>query len=106
MNRLDAAEIERQAHLATEIAVRAAELFARCPELCGFAVDEAQGLPVRAEAGADCLYVREIVLHPCLDGRRYAEVCDAIAATLAEIVSEQPEAHAMLCGRTFARTLH
>lgn len=106
MNRLDAEHIERQTRLATEIAVRMGELFAQCPELCGFAVDEALGLPVPADEAGGKLYVREVVLHPCLDAKRYTEVCDEIAGTLLEIVSEQPDAGALLCGRTFARSVH
>ncbi|HVC12393.1 MAG TPA: hypothetical protein VNE59_12195 [Burkholderiales bacterium] len=106
MHRLHAQRIERQVRLAGEIAARVLELFAACPELCGFAVDDTLGLPVRVDAAQERLCVREVVLHPCLDGQRYAEVCDEIAQTLAEIVSERPEAGALLCGRTFARALH
>ena len=106
MNRVDIEQNRRQAHLAGEIALRVGELFARCPELCGFAVDSALGLPVSVGETSESLYVREVVVYPCQDGLRYAEVCDEIAAALAEIASEQPETCGLLRGRTFARTLH
>jgi len=92
--------------LAGEITARVVDLFTACPELCGFAVDDTLGLPLRVDGAQERLCVREVVLHPCLDGHRYAEVCDEIAQTLTAIVSERPEAGALLCGRSFARALH
>jgi hypothetical protein len=106
MNRLDTEQNRRQAHLVSEIALRVSELFARCPELCGFAVDAALGLPVPVGETSESLFVREVVLDPCQDGVRYAQVCDEIAAALTEIAIERPEACGLLRGRTFARTLH
>jgi hypothetical protein len=104
-NRFDAEQNRLQAHLVGEIALRVGELFARCPELCGFAVDAAVGLPVYVGETSEGFYLREIVLYPCQDGVRYAQVCDEIAAALAEIASEQPEVCSLLRGHTFARTL-
>lgn len=106
MNRLDAQRIGGQVRLAGEIAARMTELFADCPELCGFALDDAQGLPLAADGGEPQLCVREIALDPAGDGRRYAEVCDEIVLRVGELLEERPESRALLCGRTFARLLH
>ena len=73
-----------------------ASLFARCPDLCGFAV--------RAEA--EELYVSDIGISPRLSAEQYGEIYQDIAQTLGQLLEEQPEAGAWLRGRTFARTLH
>jgi hypothetical protein len=71
-------------------------IFARCPDLCGFAV--------RAEA--EELYVSDIGISPRLSAEQYGEIYQDIAQTLGELLEEAPEAGAWLRGRTFARTLH
>lgn len=71
-------------------------LFARCPDLCGFAV--------RAEA--EDLYVSDIGISPRLSAEQYGEIYQDIAQTLGELLEEQPEVGEWLRGRTFARTLH
>ena len=71
-------------------------LFARCPDLCGFAV--------RAEA--EELYVSDIGISPRLSAEQYGEIYQDIALTLSELLEERPEAGDLLRGRTFARTLH
>ena len=71
-------------------------LFARCPDLCGFAV--------RAEA--EELYVSDIGISPRLSAEQYGEIYQDIAQTLGELLEEAPEAGQWLRGRTFARTLH
>ena len=71
-------------------------LFARCPDLCGFAV--------RAEA--EELFVSDIGISPRLSAEQYGEIYQDIALTLSELLEERPEAGELLCGRTFARTLH
>ena len=73
-----------------------ASLFARCPDLCGFAV--------RAEA--EELYVSDIGISPRLSAEQFGEIYQDIAQTLGELLEEQPEAGVWLRGRTFARTLH
>ena len=71
-------------------------LFARCPDLCGFAVREE----------AQELYVSDIGISPRLSAERYGEIYEDIAQTLGELLDEEPRAGEWLRGRTFARTLH
>lgn len=71
-------------------------LFSRCPELSGFSV----------RGDADDLFVSDVGIAPRLSAEQYGEIYQDIAATLAELVEERPEAGELLRGRTFARTLH
>lgn len=71
-------------------------LFARCPDLCGFAV--------RAEA--EDLYVSDIGIAPRLSAEQYGEIYQEITQTLGALLAEEPRAGEWLRGRTFARTLH
>jgi hypothetical protein len=81
---------ERQLHEQLE------SLFARCPDLCGFAVREES-----AE-----LYVSDIGISPRLSAEQYGEIYQDIAQTLGELIEEEPKAGDWLRGRTFARILH
>ena len=71
-------------------------LFARCPDLCGFAVRE----------DAQELYVSDIGISPRLSVEQYGEIYQDIAETLSGLLEEEPRAGEWLRGRTFARTLH
>ena len=71
-------------------------LFARCPDLCGFAV--------RAED--EELFVSDVGISPRLSAEQYGEIYQDIASTLCALLDERPEACELLRGRTFARTLH
>jgi len=71
-------------------------LFARCPDLCGFAV--------RAEA--EELFVSDIGISPRLSAEQYGEIYQDIAETLGELLEQEPHAGDWLRDRTFARTLH
>ena len=71
-------------------------LFARCPDLCGFAV--------RQEAQE--LYVSDIGISPRLSKEQYGEIYQDIAQTLGELLEQEPRAGEWLRGRTFARTIH
>ena len=71
-------------------------LFARCPDLCGFAV--------RAED--EELFVSDIGISPRISAEQYGEIYQDIAETLGELLEEEPRAGEWLRGRTFARTLH
>jgi len=75
---------------------RLQSLFARCPELSGFSV--------RGEA--EELIVSDVGISPRLSAEQHGEIFQDIAATLSELLDEQPEAGELLRGRTFARTLH
>lgn len=71
-------------------------LFARCPDLCGFAI--------RAEA--EDLFVSDIGISPRLSAEQYGEIYQEIAETLGELLEQEPRAGEWLRDRTFARTLH
>ena len=68
------------------------QIFAACPELCGFSVEDAATLSL-----ADV----ETFPYP-----RNEELLGEIAVALLDLIDEQPEAAELLRGRTFARTLH
>ena len=82
--------------LRSQLEQQVESLFARCPELCGFAV--------RTEN--DELFVSDVGITPRLSAEQYGEIFRDIARTLAEFLEEAPEATELLRGRTFARTLH
>ncbi|HKU45782.1 MAG TPA: hypothetical protein VJQ58_02790 [Burkholderiales bacterium] len=71
-------------------------LFARCPDLWGFAIREE----------AQELYVSDIGISPRLSAEQYGEIYEEIAQTLGELLEQEPRAGDWLRGRTFARTLH
>jgi hypothetical protein len=73
-----------------------ASLFARCPDLWGFAVREE----------AQELYVSDIGISPRVSAEQYGEIYEDIAETLGELLEQEPRAGEWLRGRTFARTLH
>jgi hypothetical protein len=79
-------------------------IFAMCPELCGFSVQDAKTLTRdrvsgQLEAG---LYLADVATTNGSSERLLGE----IAAELLELIDEDPEAADALRGRTFARTLH
>jgi hypothetical protein len=82
-------------------------LFARCPTLCGFSVQDRSTLPERPDGqipDAD-LYVTEIGFFPKLGADQYGDVFDEITFAISDLVHDQPKAYDVLRGRTFARTL-
>ena len=101
-----------QKRVVADVEAKIASLFARCPALCGFSIqDRAQVSQTKPQEvnesqipDAD-LYVTEIGIYPKLGADQYADVFDEISVTLANLVSAQPNAYDVLRGRTFARTL-
>jgi len=90
--------------------VRAAvdEIFAACPELCGFSVQHAQDAHSLSSAGISeplegDLRLADVETAPYAPSER---LLGEIAVALLELIDEQPEALEELRGRTFARTLH
>lgn len=83
-------------------------LFARCPTLHGFSVQDRAMLPRDVDrnniADAD-LFVTEIGVFPKLDSQ-FDEIFDEITLTISDLVKDQPHAYDFLRGRTFARALH
>ena len=101
-----------QKRVMADVEARIAALFTRCPSLCGFSiqdraqVSESKPQEVNESQIPDAdLYVTEIGIYPKLGADQYADVFDEISVTLANLVSQQPNAYDVLRGRTFARTL-
>ena len=80
----------------TQLDQQVESLFDRCPELWGFSV--------RSENVE--LFVSDVGIAPRLSAQQYGEIYQDIARTLADLLEEDPDAERLLCGRTFARTLH
>ncbi len=83
-------------------------LFARYPALWGFSVRGLADVPDSCSRSGDEgeLFVSDIGVSPSLGGEQYGEIFQQIATTLSELLLEQPGACELLCGRTFARSLH
>lgn len=84
-----------------------AALFARQPGLWGFAVRGPADVPDSCARSGDEheLFVSDIGVAPSVSTRQYGEIFDEIAAAIAELLVEQPDAEAQLRGRTFVRRL-
>ena len=95
--------------LEASVAAKIRGLFARCPTLHGFSVQDRAMLPRDIDPtripDAD-LFVTEVGIFPKLDQDQYGEIYDEITAAISDLVYEQPHAYDYLRGRTFARTLH
>jgi hypothetical protein len=83
-------------------------LFERYPALAGFSVRGLQDVPDSCARTGDEgeLFVSDIGILPSLTHDEYGEIFQEIASTLSELLAEHPNATELLCGRTFARTLH
>ena len=83
-------------------------LFARCPTLHGFSVQDRAMLPSELDQtripDAD-LFVTEIGVFPKLDSQ-FDEIYDEITHAISDLVKDEPQAYDLLRGRTFARSLH
>ena len=94
--------------LEADVAAKIRALFARCPTLTGFSVQDRGMLPRELDQtripDAD-LFVTEIGVFPKLDSQ-YDEIYDEITLAISDLVKHQPHAYAFLRGRTFARSLH
>jgi hypothetical protein len=83
-------------------------LFERYPALAGFSVRGLDDIPDSCSRTGDEgeLFVSDVGVLPSLTHDQYGEIFEEIATTLADLLAEHPEATALICGRTFARTLH
>ena len=81
------------------------EIFAACPELCGFSVQETGSVSAlsASERLEGDLRLADVETAPYAPSER---LLGEIAVALLELIDEQPEAVDELRGRTFARTLH
>lgn len=76
-------------------------LFERWPALCGFSVKELRTLPHARE-----IVFRDVAIAPWAGHRPSADLLDALATTLLDLIDERPEAGELLAGRTFAPAIH
>jgi hypothetical protein len=94
--------------LEANVEARIRSLFARCPTLCGFAVQDRTMLPKDVDRNripdAD-LFVTDIGVYPKIDSQ-YDEIHDEITLAITDLVHDQPHAYDYLRGKTFARSLH
>ena len=71
-------------------------LFARCPDLWGFAVQDKDNE----------LFVSDVGITPRLSAEQYGDIYEDSTQTLAALLDERPEVCELLRARTFARVLH
>ena len=94
--------------LEADVQARIRSLFARCPSLHGFAVQDRAMLPKDVDRNripdAD-LFVTDIGLYPKIESQ-YDEIHDEITHAITDLVHDQPHAYDYLRGKTFARSLH
>src|SRR5882672_7072027 len=82
-----------------ELSARIGAVFGRCPDLAGFSLQDS---PYPQEE----LFVTDLGFSAPVSAEECDDVYSMIADTVADLVSERPEALELLRGRTFARTLH
>lgn len=91
---------------AAGIAALAAELFAHHPDLQGFVLRGADGLPIRVGETEPHIFAAEVTFTRRVSGEERNEVLVELQQLLGDLVDELPEAGQLLRDRTFARTLH
>ncbi len=109
MKTLLAVETDPQADVAAaDLAMQIKALFVACPNLCGFVVEDLSGLHGDADPqdGEDRFLITQVSFGTPFSRDESHQVCSLIVSAVSELVAAQPEAHALLRGRTFARTLH
>jgi hypothetical protein len=93
--------------LEADVHARIRSLFARCPTLHGFAVQDRAMLPKDIDRDripdAD-LFVTDIGLYPKIESQ-CDEIHDEITLAITDLVHDQPRAYDYLRGKTFARVL-
>jgi hypothetical protein len=93
--------------LEADVQARIRSLFARCPTLHGFAVQDRAMLPKDIDRDripdAD-LFVTDIGLYPKIESQ-YDEIHDEITLAITDLVHDQPHAYDYIRGKTFARSL-
>ena len=109
MKTLLAVEADHQTDIvAAYLAMQVKALFVACPNLCGFVVEDLSGL--HGDAGPndeeDRFVITQVSFGIPFSPDESRQVCAQIVSLVAELVAAQPEAHELLRGRTFARTLH
>ena len=109
MKTLFAVEADSHADIAAaDLASHIKALFAACPNLCGFVVEdlgEIHGDAVPYE-GANRLAITQMSFGMAFSREEFHQAGNLIAGAVSELLAAEPEAYALLRGRTFARTLH
>jgi hypothetical protein len=77
-----------------DLAARLEVLFRRCPDLCGFTVQE------------DVVAPGYLTCHPAQDQEGAEALLAEVTQMLSELAEECPEGAELLHGRTFARAVH
>ena len=109
MNNLHAKAREvHRLRLESDLAAHTEPLFRGWPMLSGFCVLEgANALDERVAAHlGGRLFVADVACYPELGEAQRIELCGDIAAALAALLDEQPEAAELLRGRTLVRVLN
>ena len=109
MKTLLAVEADSQADIAeADLAMQIKALFAACPNLCGFVVEDLSGLHGDADPhdGENRFVLTQVSFGTPFSRDQAYQVCSLIVGVVSELVAAQPEAYELLRGRTFARTLH
>jgi hypothetical protein len=109
MKTLLAVEADPQADIAAaDLAMHIKALFAACPNLCGFVVDDLSGL--HGDAGPhddeNRFLITQVSFGTPFSREESHQVCSLIVSVVSDLLAAQPEACELLRGRTFARTLH
>jgi hypothetical protein len=91
-----------------DLAARIVAIFERCPQLCGFTVQDSSALPeeLRSVALERELVVSDIGVYPFLNADQCEQIYNEIAVVLLDFIFERPAGKDMLRGRTFVRSLH
>lgn len=107
MKRQDRSFDAERYRLEADLGARLAAIFGRCPELCGFLVEE-RAVPQDAEGELEELelFVAGVDVYPALGAEHSERLVAWISAALGELLNEDPQLARLLAGRTFARTLH
>jgi len=93
---------------AADLVTQVAALFAACPNLCGFVVEDLSGLHGDANPhdGKNSFVITQVSFGASFSREEYHQVCSLIVGVIANLIEEQAEAYELLRGRTFARTLN
>ncbi len=91
---------------AAGIAALAARLFEHHPDLQGFVLRGADGLPIRTGDAEPQIFAAEVTFARRVSGDERNDVLVELQLLLDELVDAMPEAGLLLRDRTFARTLH
>jgi hypothetical protein len=109
MKTLLAVEADPQVDIAAaDLATQIKALFAACPNLCGFVVEDLSGLHGDPDPhdGENRFVITQVSFGTPFSRDESHQVCGLIIRVFSELVAEQPQTYDLLRGRTFARTLH